>query len=571
MDNKEVHSPSESPASTSEAWSTILRLQLDSDSPQILPARLNEKVATNSSLSVVDNRISVSAPVLRLPPELLVTIISYCMPGDDFIPAMDHVPSSVPWVRFSWVCRRWRHIMLASPILWPDFVLPLPPQWAHAMLERSQQLPLSVSCSYQIIPPPKDSPDWLLPVDTLDRIQSMHMVNFRGSATYYSRLLSMPAPILEAVTLYSTPRDLPRHALFANSAPRLRYLEIHDAKALPLSSFFPTLIYLNISYVSESTRSLPEYIAALNQLSRIQTLTLEDCLSPFSSASHAPNPSQIAKLPSLERLKIGGEVSECIGFLRHVQTPDTVLLHVAASTRGSADDFATLFPFLAPARGYTADPFRAVQICSYGERSISIRAAHNDVDVDHSSWNRAFEFRWFNFEDTFYDFMRVLCKETGMRYWLSLSMEVFHPRAEILSPAEDWLDIFGAATELKTLCYTGSALCSTLSATMQDGTYGRAAAGNLVWPLLHLLKLERVDLSYCYESSEGSSWAGCAGMRVDDVLLRELENRHRRGSTLDVLHLRDCMADPQWPQWLQKVEAVVGRVFVENVDVVEFA
>ncbi|KAI0042505.1 hypothetical protein FA95DRAFT_1610152 [Auriscalpium vulgare] len=480
---------------------------------------------------------------------------------------MAYVPTTAPWVRFTWVCRRWRHIMLASPMFWCNFVLPLPPKWAHAMLARSQHLPLSISCSSRDSRYPKHSPAWLLPFDTLERVRSIHLFDLMGPVTFYCRLLSTPAPILEVATFSRVPNYLPRErdTLFANSAPRLRHLDICYARILPLLSFSPNLAHVNISDVPEPPQSVPEFVAALNRLSRIETLMLENCLHPFA-APHAPSSSQIANLPPLECLQIAGTVLECIGFLYHVQAPDAGSLHVTAVADWGVDDFAGLIPFFAPARGYTTDPFRTIQISSECAGHLIIFAHHNDVHADYSTWNRIFNFGW-DSGDSVCGFLRTLCAETGVRNWRSLSIQVdCSDTMQVVSPVEDWADMLGAATELRTLhaaSDAGAALCPVFSATVEHGTYGRTPAGTLVWPQLHILELDSVDFSYRYEARDGISWADCTGMRVDDVLLRELEHRQQRGAALDELHLRRCTVDSQW---LRKVEGVVGSVFVEIDD-----
>ncbi|KAI0046220.1 hypothetical protein FA95DRAFT_1408624 [Auriscalpium vulgare] len=206
----------------------------------------NERTAIRSLLSIVDARFNASAPVSRLPPELLVTILSHCSVGNGYYPKIRPMcyvpPPTVPWVRFSWVCRRWRQLMLSCPMLWCDFVLPLPPQqWARAMLTRSQRLPLSISCSPQARPPPQSSPAWQLPFDTCEQVRSFQMSHlpFNGIAANISRLISTPAPILEVASFIDMHEYLPREALLANCAPRLRHLTIHGASVLSLSSLPP--------------------------------------------------------------------------------------------------------------------------------------------------------------------------------------------------------------------------------------------------------------------------------------------------------------------------------------------
>ncbi|KAI0045322.1 hypothetical protein FA95DRAFT_1596904 [Auriscalpium vulgare] len=467
----------------------------------------------------------------------------------------DHLPPSVPWVRLTWVCRRWRHVMLTTPTLWCDFALPLPPQWARAMLARSQNLPLSIFYPCLLWQPPQ-SAAWL-PFDTLEQVRSIHLsgTTFHGSATDLSRLLSTPAPILEAATY------------------------INMGHPLPLSFFLPNIVSLDIHIIAEppsESPSLPDFIAALQRLKQIETLVLTNCLDRFSSAPDSPAASQIARLASLKLLRIGGTVSECVGFLRHVQTPDTTCLCIAATATGGVETFAVLYPFLAPVGGYELNPFRDMQFQSYGPGNLTLSARHNSdadqalcdrLDDDQAPCDRVFDFFWDTIGETVVEFLSTVCAEVRVRNSLSLSLSLLFDRElnGFKVPPEHWLGMLGAATELQTLHADedlGPMLCQILSASiLEDGTYSREADAIRVWPKLQVLKLAHVDLSVCYEDAD--SWAEFVGMRVDEVLLRELEHRHQRGAALDALHLRYCKIDPQW---LQKVEAVVGRVLVIRID-----
>ncbi|KAI0040068.1 hypothetical protein FA95DRAFT_1683993, partial [Auriscalpium vulgare] len=178
-----------------------LRLQfspVESSSPDSLAALRNERAAILSALSIVDSRMNASAaPILRLLPEILVSIFSYFANQVlvERIKSMDHLPPTVPWVRLTWVCRRWRDIILTNPTLWCDLVLPLPPQWARAMLVRSQRLPLSINYSYEH-KAPAWSPAWALPFNTLEKVRSIHAHGI-GIPGDFPQLLSTPAPILE--------------------------------------------------------------------------------------------------------------------------------------------------------------------------------------------------------------------------------------------------------------------------------------------------------------------------------------------------------------------------------------
>ncbi|KAI0037912.1 hypothetical protein FA95DRAFT_1477837, partial [Auriscalpium vulgare] len=209
-----------------------------------------ERASVASLLSILDSRINASAPVSRLPSELLVAIFT-CSEFAEiewYEHVQEHVqqaPRTVPWVRFSHVCRRWRHVMLTSPSLWRNLILPLPPQWARAMIARSQQLPLTISYTRNRS---EISSEWNLPLDTLERVKSINLLHADSCPANLDALLCTPAPILEVANLYrSTPAQIRLTPLFADCAPKLRELVMHDAPAIPwTSSFICNLVSLNI-------------------------------------------------------------------------------------------------------------------------------------------------------------------------------------------------------------------------------------------------------------------------------------------------------------------------------------
>lgn len=89
------------------------------------------------------------SPVSRLPDELLATVfilhacqnhISEWAKDTAFSIAPVRVP---PWVRVSYVCRRWRMVALGCPTLW-TYVFFLSRKWMTVLLRRSQMAPLRV-------------------------------------------------------------------------------------------------------------------------------------------------------------------------------------------------------------------------------------------------------------------------------------------------------------------------------------------------------------------------------------------------------------------------------------------
>ncbi|KAI0043902.1 hypothetical protein FA95DRAFT_1597697 [Auriscalpium vulgare] len=559
MDGQDKYSFGE--ISTADFWSSTLlsRLsQAETCSPEYTATLRDERAAVASLLLILDARINACAPVSRLPPEVMGTIFSYLLGQErhERIEVTGHVSRTVPWIRLTHVCRHWRQVFLNNAALWRHIVLPLPPKWSEVIVERSQLAPLVITCSPERKKKEK-SPPVQLPVATLERVQHIDTWGYEGSHIGLAQLLRTPAPILEVAHL----NNVAATGLFADSAPRLRVLKMSgEGDAFPwTTSFLPNLITLSLSSIYGSNTSVAQFIAGLRRLSRIQTLSLLDCLETFSSAAQLPTASQMVSLPSLRTLSISGALLGCVGFLRHVQAPDTFTLYVTTHAH-RVSEFAVLYPFLAPPRGYGADPFRAIQFSTKGLCDIAVTARH----ADHGSPSRVFSFRWLlNRPDTLVDAIRALCEEMGVRELRSLSMDLGAGKnGPLLSPTM-WLDEFGAAADLQELQATGTAgatLCTVLSASMEDGTWQRtgAARGDILWPRLSELKLEGVPLAHCFTRVDGVEEGDEAfGVSVGEVLLRELGRRQQRGAQLKKLKLIRCGATGQW---LRKAEDLVGCV-----------
>ncbi|KAI0045429.1 hypothetical protein FA95DRAFT_1561148 [Auriscalpium vulgare] len=521
----------------------------------------------SSSLSTVDSRINASAPISRLPPELLLSIFSYFLDQEHWERCpVEHAPRTAPWVRFAHVCRRWRHVMLTSPSLWRSLVFPLPHKWARTMLTRSQSLPLLISCHADLT---AHSSDWRMPFDTLAQVKIFDLSGFKGRHPDLTSLLSTPAPLLEMADVIMPP-DLPPAQLFADDAPRLRKLTVRQALSLPwTSSFLRHLVSLEIvsseiDTLRDSLPSLPDYLAALRQLSQIETLLLNGCLHPFSSVLPSQvSDSEVVQLPLLHRLDISGSVSECVGFLHHIKTPNTVALGVTSITEEGIWDFDEIYPFLAPTR----EPYRDAVFESTGANQLTLFARH----ARYGPTDRLFRFQWDDPEDTAIDLMCTLCAMIGVRHLSSLSINLDCEKSARnhgpwIDPAV-WLDTFGGATELESLGVSGMAgvaLCKILAASMEDETWRRSgvAGGTIVWPRLRDLLLYQVNFARSFKRVDGEEGSDiAAGMRVDEVLLRELERRHRRGAPLDKLDLLSCSLASSW---LRKVGGIVASLDADS-------
>ncbi|KAI0041252.1 hypothetical protein FA95DRAFT_1565543 [Auriscalpium vulgare] len=530
------------------------------ESPEVL---LHGKRSPSVSPQSDSDGFANASAVARLPHDALVIVFSSLVAeelrdGRD-VPVMDHIPSSVPWVRLAYVCRRWRHAALNSAALWRYLVLPLPERWAHEMPARAQQAPIFLS--FYPMPEEKEATTWL-PVATLERVQEVDLTHFNGSETDLVQLLSTPAPLLEVAQLViedADPLELGA-PLFGDTAPRLRKLTSHAFSwtAPPISN----LVELQLMSAVDTPSTMPDFVAALRQLPLIEVLVLADgCLPPCSSPSQ-PSDSSIARVPSLRCLSISGTPAQCVNALRHVQGQTAVKLQVASSTDGRASEFAALYPFLAPTvGGHAEQPYPVVRLQPMGPYSLSLKASH----AEHGPPNRAFDFEWMHPDDTAIDLMHACFAEICVRHVASLSIQlpVDYPLDDdgIKRFSTELLHTWRDATELQRLEATGStgtALCLALSVSMEDGS------GTIVWPRLRDLLLHQMYLPW---NSEGENDVDVGdegdGMRSGKVLLEALERRHQSGVALDTLHLLSCSVESPW---LREVEDVVRHMVVEDVD-----
>ncbi|KAK0444735.1 hypothetical protein EV421DRAFT_1799307 [Armillaria borealis] len=86
---------------------------------------------------------SISAPIRRLPRDILLEIFSLCHPGLDHKPRL--ATRDYPWT-LGHICHWWRDIVHSSPTLWSVVILypPYNPETVETLLQRSGNVPLSV-------------------------------------------------------------------------------------------------------------------------------------------------------------------------------------------------------------------------------------------------------------------------------------------------------------------------------------------------------------------------------------------------------------------------------------------
>ncbi len=214
---------------------------------------------------------SLSAPIRRLPRDILLEIFSLCRPGHPGLNDEPHLDARYyPWT-LGHICHWWRDIVHSSPMLWAVVVLypPYNPKIVETQLQRSGNVPLSVCifihhcggsvhnsaiidsvmglchrwsklelhahaplCHGVDLPPHADKLPFSLP--------QLQTLKVRGTWSSYV-VPVLDAPLLKTVRLNEFPlQSVPNHITHL----ALSKLSIEE---LPLLSSFPNLVELHFT------------------------------------------------------------------------------------------------------------------------------------------------------------------------------------------------------------------------------------------------------------------------------------------------------------------------------------
>ncbi|KAA1475542.1 hypothetical protein DENSPDRAFT_842340 [Dentipellis sp. KUC8613] len=210
-------------------------------------------------------------------------------------------------------------------------------------------------------------------------------------------LLLQPAPMLETCTLdliSDDDADIPVH-LFADYAPRLRALTLRVCAMRWTCPVFTGLVELSVSFPGEEESDNPfeerqdepyctEFFRALSQMSKLETLTLVNCLTKsreaFTAATRPARVSDIANLGSLKMLNVTGTPLGAASLVSRIRVPSTCKVAVTfkldfIEIRNDADAVLFLLPRLV---GFLGQPVRRIAICGFKRGD----------DYDFSLWTR---------------------------------------------------------------------------------------------------------------------------------------------------------------------------------------
>ncbi|RPD70130.1 hypothetical protein L226DRAFT_257850 [Lentinus tigrinus ALCF2SS1-7] len=244
--------------------------------------------------------IDANRPINRLPFELLVTIFRLVHEDldkhqytDSYV---DCVGRSPPWYPMVAVCRHWRSVVCATPMLW-CLVQIGPKTTAHCLdlvLSRSKDLPIAVNV-YSL---PNVVPFGEVLVRHRARITSFHVQGVtRAPSSFIHNFVQASMPNLRTLSMWFDPflvdptteedeDDLPidEQEVFMFGISRHRHPELQELSlrgiglqgTLPYGSRDrpPNLTHLELRDSNDPDCDLPEFVLFLGACRHLQTLTL---------------------------------------------------------------------------------------------------------------------------------------------------------------------------------------------------------------------------------------------------------------------------------------------------------
>jgi hypothetical protein len=346
--------------------------------------------ASEGAVRSLRTQCNAFAAVYRLPYELLSRIFQLLLKIDPPARASGLSPRRLGGcITVTHVCRDWRLMACADPMLWTVPPVCLGLKWTTEVLYRAQSAPLDYKWMYD-----RSEPLELTELHMAFLI--MHLERYRSVTIHANQerleaaghALAATAPRLGTLKLVNTQSEEPYFAaalltrlssrLFSGRAP-LRRVSLKGVRIDWQVSSFPGVEYLRILNPvlagddSESRPSLEDIRRVLADAPGLKELSLRGCL-PLSTSQQRPSSGEPIDLSCLERLSIQGAIPECLYFLTSVTLAATGSLKaVCTGTPQLADPTTGIQALLlASARSL---PGRSTQLTH--RASISSKSDHN--------------------------------------------------------------------------------------------------------------------------------------------------------------------------------------------------
>ena len=441
----------------------------------------------------------------------------------------------------SFVCKRWRHVILADLILWSDVdIFRHEPgeanlynalNWAIACAARSNPLPLSISVSNR----------------TEDPIAVIHLISFingncrrirelkaylrmSGELVNDFKHLQSPMPNLEVLELGCSPHwgtlpgaTLPR--LFSHNYPRLKHVSIQHFTTISPRAF-ANLATLVLSY-SNGRVMLDNFLALIAGSPRLEVLWLKRYLITQPVNPHALVPVSLPRLSSIT-------LENCDSYLilNALRLPDTATLRIMYAMyylgrrpRNTLSDAFPLNPTIIGSLNnirtlsYGVDENVAVLFLkdSQGSKLVHVEQGHNLPDFGSIAFMRQYTSLTTGFHDLFV--LEQAADLLGSLTTLELDLRGLPNHDMGGSRLSFWLTFFESSSRLEVLRASYAYVPTMLDGLNPSNTAGR----KVLCPSLRTLQLDvrtgAFDLKsdWLLQVVDTARWRGKCGSPFRDV------------------------------------------------------
>ncbi|TBU28026.1 hypothetical protein BD309DRAFT_905380 [Dichomitus squalens] len=528
-------------------------------------ARSKPESSTPFPRTPLDGPIIQTAPIARLPTELLTTIFSLVGPYQRLIPFSDEGAKTwMGWARLMLVCRHWRNVGLSTRWLWRRIGV-------TSNLEALQyRLSRTVGCTIDVIfSSYSETNERAVPL-LLPYARSIRSVQMpEWSLGFYESdnlpaikpLFEVPLPALERIDLsglpllrgrpLDTPFDL---GLSEKLHPGVRRLVMPSHIKMPSTpTFWSALRELDISSERYDGRQacLDDFLQVvagapyLESLAVLGTLTSRSLRRKDTPTSGDDVPTSPYRLARLRTVRLEGELAFVAPILQRIDAPALCVLHISACIPPDADiadSAALLFP---PPLRHVLAKCKALyvsknepsdfQICSNAHqnpRNIQFKADALRVPL----FFHVISYR--PLPPQLSTVIGVLCDGFCTAPLQTLVFEEFSDSA----PVAAWRSLQATFSDLQSIRVGSESL--ELVYNFFFALRGLAPEGG--WPLLSCLE---VDFGHISEQHDSLAWHRVLqplveathawheqGLRLDDIILHSL---HATGEKIGPIMLYD--------------------------------
>ncbi|KAJ3482585.1 hypothetical protein NLI96_g6888 [Meripilus lineatus] len=269
--------------------------------------------------------MSPCVTIHHLPDELLVEIVNILREQKSLSP---------PWFHLTFVCHRWRAVILDYPLFWTKINATGDIERTQSFLERSKSFPIDLTIS--------DYPSQDIQRRSLTSLLSdhIHRIKYLTLKPRYAedvmQRIDSPFPILEWLNLERESGDSPLIVRFGISppAPRLKYLWISRSTLDWNSSLYKGLSSLSLSSAFRAEPFVGDFLNVLEACPSLENLRLKDFhLREFIPEDFfeegdvipddftIPEDPRTIELPLLKKCYVSGYCESIANLLRHIDIP----------------------------------------------------------------------------------------------------------------------------------------------------------------------------------------------------------------------------------------------------------